>query len=37
MYDVLKYECPSGSERYENDEGMPICLSCRGWIKDLEC
>ena len=21
MYDVLKCECPPGSERYENDEG----------------
>ena len=36
MFDVLKCECPPGSERYENDEGMQICLSCGGWIEDLE-
>jgi len=37
MYDVLKCECPIGSERCENDEGVSICLSCEGRIGDLEC
>ncbi|MBP0134498.1 MAG: hypothetical protein ITD40_06005 [Nitrosarchaeum sp.] len=35
MFDVLKCECPPGSESHENDEGMQICLSCGGWM-DLE-
>lgn len=33
MSEILKCECPPGSESYENDEGMRICLSCGGWME----
>ncbi|KEQ56072.1 hypothetical protein AAA799N04_01504 [Marine Group I thaumarchaeote SCGC AAA799-N04] len=33
MGEVLKCECPPGSETYENDDGMLICVSCKGWVK----
>ena len=36
MYDVLKCECPPGSESYEDEDGMLICVSCEGWIEDSE-
>jgi hypothetical protein len=32
--DVLKCECPPGSESYENEEGMLICLACGGWVEE---
>ncbi len=36
MPDVLKCECPPGSESYEDEDGMQICLSCGGWMGNLE-
>ena len=32
MSEVLKCECPPGSESYENPDGVMICISCDGWI-----
>lgn len=32
MNQILKCECPPGSESYENPDGMMICVSCDGWI-----
>ncbi len=34
MDDVLQCQCSPGSESYENDKGMQICLSCGGWIEE---
>jgi len=33
MQEIVKCECPPGSESYENEDGMQICLSCGGWIE----
>jgi len=30
MDEILKCECPPGSENYENEAGMLICGSCGG-------
>ena len=32
MDEILKCDCPPGSESYENGDGMQICVSCKGWI-----
>jgi len=29
---IPKCECPPGSETYLNEDGMPICVSCNGWV-----
>jgi len=29
---IPQCECPPGSERYVNEDGMNICLSCGGWV-----
>lgn len=36
MQEILKCECPPGLERYENEDGILICLSCGGWVESLE-
>ena len=33
MQEVVKCKCPPGTERYENEDGMQICLSCGGWAE----
>jgi hypothetical protein len=33
MDEIVKCECPPGSKRYENEDGMQICGSCKGWIQ----
>lgn len=35
MQEILKCECTPDTERYEDSNGMQICVSCEGWI-DLE-
>jgi len=32
MDEILECKCPPGSQSYENDDGMQICVSCGGWI-----
>jgi len=32
MDEILKCDCPPDSESYENEDGMQICVSCKGWI-----
>jgi hypothetical protein len=34
MKEVKKCECPPGSETYENEDGMMICVSCNGWVME---
>ena len=31
--EVLKCNCPTGSEFNEDEDGMLICGSCGGWIE----
>jgi len=33
MEQIVKCECPPGSESYEDEDGMLICASCKGWIQ----
>jgi len=33
MHEILKCECPPSAESYEDSDGMPICVSCGGWIE----
>ena len=31
--EVLKCKCPSDSKSYEDEDGMLICVSCKGWVE----
>jgi hypothetical protein len=31
--EVLKYKYPPGSKSYEDEDGMLIWGSCRGWVE----
>jgi hypothetical protein len=33
MDEIVKCECPPGSKSDENEDGMQICVSCKGWIQ----
>jgi len=33
MEEISKCECPPGSDVYENEDGMLICVSCKGWVE----
>jgi hypothetical protein len=30
--EISQCKCPPGTETYENEDGMDICVSCGGWV-----
>jgi len=33
MAEILKCECPPDLTSYEDEDGMQICVSCKGWVQ----